>query len=471
MSDFIFPAIGGIFALLAAVGVTLATSFSLHVRTRYEKLALPLLVTLLILNMAIQPVLTGRDLRFVFSGTDYLPTGFQSVVFALFGKGLLYFTMLVASIEVAHQILRRRIQGRQSSGALLLTLLIYFFAAFILAGLLGATKGLAHFYFYLPILFGAIYFSSGSDPAKVARCFRNAIAVVLVATLLTLLIAPDMVLQKNFRSSIPLYDSRLWGLSAHPNAFAPISLAFLILLRYQSFKSSAINWTAWLLGAGAVVAAQSKTVWAVALMLLAAHLLWRVWGEIRRAKTTLMSTTILAGFLIATTAGSVLVLAWSFGLVRLNLEQMLRLDVNALSTLSGRDVIWDLSLEEWRRSPIFGYGLNLWGDEYRRQMSLPSAFHAHNQFIQTLAASGVVGLAGLLLYMGVLTAYVLKVGPSLRPYALALLAILFIRCFSEPPFELRSVSDANVLIHLCLFGMIAAARRAEAPPEAGSHAR
>lgn len=471
MSDFIFPAIGGIFALLAAVAVTLATSLSLHVRTRYESLALPLLIALLILNMAVQPVLNARDLRFVFSGTDYLPTGFQSVVAALFGKGLLYFTMLVASIEVIHQILRRRSQGGQSSGSLLTTFLLYFFAAFFLAGVLGATKGLAHFYFYLPILFGAIYFSSRRDPAKVAIYFRNAIAAVLVATLLTLVIAPDMVLQKNFRSSIPLFDSRLWGLSAHPNAFAPIALAFLVLLHYQPFKSPAINWTAWVLGAGAVVAAQSKTVWAVALLLLAAYLLWRVWGETRHAKATLMSTTIIAGFLIATTAGSALVLAWSFGFVTLNLEQMLRLDVKALSTLSGRDLIWDLSLEEWRRSPIFGYGLNLWGEEYRRQMALPSAFHAHNQFVQTLAASGVVGLAGLLLYLGVLTAHVLKVEPTLRPYALALLAILFVRCFSEPPFELRSISDANVLIHLCLFGMIAAARRAVAPPEASRNAR
>ncbi len=97
MTEYLFPGLAAIAALLAAIAVLFAASLSLHARTRFETLTLPLLVALLLINMAIQPVLNGRDLRFIFVGIEFLPTGFQSAWTALAGKALLR-SMVIQSV-------------------------------------------------------------------------------------------------------------------------------------------------------------------------------------------------------------------------------------------------------------------------------------------------------------------------------------------------------------------------------------
>lgn len=453
--------IAGPFLLVIVVTVfaILLGILGLHARTRYESFVFPTLIGLLVLNLAVQPILIGRDLRTLFFGVDFLQSGFQSAEFAYFGKALIYLTLLVAMIEVVHQIVARVGRKKNGSHVVFAAFLFYFFTAYILPGFFGEVRAIAHFYFYLPLIFAAVYFSAANDPRRVVICFRNAIGLVLVATIAVALVKPEMVVQQHFRSAIPLFDFRIWGLAAHPNAFAPLALSFLILLKTEPFGSRFVTVAAWGLGVSAVILAQSKTVWVVALFLLAVHHFFRLHSEIRRGNASVFSAIIIGGSYVGAIVSCLVMLAWSSGLTNFDMSWLRGVDTKALSTLSGRDIIWEYSLREWRENPLFGYGLDLWGDEYRRAMALPTAYHAHNQFIQTIAASGLVGLLGLILYIVVLVFKVVKIRGGEGSLALSLVLMLLIRCFSEPPFELRSIADANVIMHLCLFAVVVSSFR------------
>src|SRR6185295_11888417 len=49
-----------------------------------------------------------------------------------------------------------------------------------------------------------------------------------------------------------------------------------------------------------------------------------------------------------------------------------------LLTMTGRDRIWAVAIEEWQSNPVFGYGPGLWDPEYRASIGLLNATHAHN---------------------------------------------------------------------------------------------
>ncbi|WP_406811570.1 O-antigen ligase family protein, partial [Klebsiella aerogenes] len=59
-------------------------------------------------------------------------------------------------------------------------------------------------------------------------------------------------------------------------------------------------------------------------------------------------------------------------------------------TLSGRVSIWFEVIKDWQNNPIFGYGPDYLDVEHRLRLGMLFAFHAHNQFIQTLGQSGLV---------------------------------------------------------------------------------
>lgn len=457
--EYIFLAWPFLLVIAATLLVLMGGVLGLHARTRYGSFVLPVLIGLLLVNLAIQPVLSGRDLRTLFFGMEFVQSGYQSASLAYLGKALVYLTLIVSAVEVAHHILARIDRAKSVAPIFLLALVFYFFSAYFLPGIFGKERGLAHFYFYLPLIFSAIYFAAEDNPRRIAICFRNAIGLVLVATIMVAAIQPNMVVQQNFRSAIPIFDFRLWGLAAHPNAFAPLALSFLVLLNAEPFKNSLVTASAWLTGMGAVLFAQSKTVWVVAAFLLVAHHLFRLLSEMRRGRASFLSALIIGGSYLSAVAFCFAVLAWSFGLAKIDMSLLNAVDTKALSTLSGRDIIWEYSIREWKANPIFGYGLDLWGAEYRQAMALPTAYHAHNQFLQTLAASGLIGAIGLIVYVGVLGWGALLVKAPYRPLVLSLLFMLLIRSFSEPPFELRSIADANVIIHLCLFALVVSSAR------------
>jgi O-antigen ligase len=123
-----------------------------------------------------------------------------------------------------------------------------------------------------------------------------------------------------------------------------------------------------------------------------------------------------------------------------------------LFTLTGRTYIWATSLNTWLDDPVFGYGLGLWEGEYRATHA-PLFPHAHNQFIQTLASAGVVGLLGLLAYLWVAVRSALRAAP-VTPIPLLLLAAVLAQCLTNVPLRGQYLLEPLVVVHLLLFAAL-----------------
>jgi hypothetical protein len=124
--------------------------------------------------------------------------------------------------------------------------------------------------------------------------------------------------------------------------------------------------------------------------------------------------------------------------------------------MTGRDQIWAVAMEEWRSSPLFGYGPGLWDADFRAAIGMPNATSAHNQFMDTLARSGTIGAAGLVAYSLVLLGMSLRYAKASGGLSLALFVALALRSISEVPMLLQGYGT-ELFLHLLLLVTLAAA--------------
>src|SRR6185369_212810 len=134
-----------------------------------------------------------------------------------------------------------------------------------------------------------------------------------------------------------------------------------------------------------------------------------------------------------------------------------------LLSMTGRDRIWAVAIEEWQSNPLFGYGPGLWDPEYRASIGLLNATNAHNQFMDTLARSGTIGAVALVLYAGVLLALSVRYAKATGGFSLALFLALALRSISEVPMLLFGYGT-ELFSHLLLIFTLASAAAAHAQP-------
>jgi len=102
---------------------------------------------------------------------------------------------------------------------------------------------------------------------------------------------------------------------------------------------------------------------------------------------------------------------------------------------SGRDQIWAQAIKEWTENPLFGYGPTIWSEEYREQVDMNYAFHAHSQLFQTLGESGIVGLCSLLFFLQVVIGCYRQRLTREKILTFTVLTFLLIRSITEPSFR------------------------------------
>jgi len=127
--------------------------------------------------------------------------------------------------------------------------------------------------------------------------------------------------------------------------------------------------------------------------------------------------------------------------------------------MTGRDRIWAIAWQEWQSHPIWGWGLQIWGDNYRRAIGMANATHAHNQFMDSLSRSGLVGVGALMLYLLTLAALAIRSARRSDGLTLALLLSLLMRAGSEVPLLLTGYGP-DLIIHVLLLMAVAAHRSA-----------
>jgi O-antigen ligase len=226
---------------------------------------------------------------------------------------------------------------------------------------------------------------------------------------------------------------QLAGLAGHPNALGPAAAALLLLELVRPRRR-------WWWPAGVAIAGmtlgltQSRT----ATVGCALGLLWILAAQRGLARW----------FAAAGSVGLLIVAGYS---------------PPTLGTLNGRTQVWQYAWAEFQAHPVLGYGAGFLGPDYRASV-LPArlgwAGQAHNQVLQTMAASGIVGTTALFAYLAILAAGAVRAARFTGGASVGLLGLLAAQCVTESP--LRPGLNTGLLVHIALLAAVFVGLRARA---------
>ncbi len=290
---------------------------------------------------------------------------------------------------------------------------------------------------YVPIVLLTVYYQRITDLERIVDIAKIAVLVLLAASLAAIPIKPDFVLHRPDPGVIPGIDFRLFGLTPHANALGPMALIGLILEAWRPSGSVLMRVVQLTASAVVLVLAQSKTAWVAGLVILLVVAV-PLGLKPERGVASPRAGFGRAVFTLLACIGVLIALCVALA----QLDVMGYLDRTAqIETLTGRTQIWDITLQAWHESYLFGYGREIWGAERMLKFRLFHVGQAHNQFIQTLGEAGLMGLSFLLAYLGVVMYAALKCFAESRGLVLSLVVLVFARCVTEAPLRIDGVQS------------------------------
>jgi O-antigen ligase len=439
-------------ALALSLLAVFAIGTAMEAEARFRRYAVPALYPLILIAAGVATLLSGRDVSLIsdiaaLSGSIKDPLGASRWVARMA-------TLTVLAICGA-RVLAAAVtkENRNAGGAgLFVAFGLFLLGNNVLNSAFGAVPGFVHYHLYPALLFTAVFVSRTQDTDTAVRFFIWGLFAYLGGSCLVALIHPVLAVQQNYQGWLPEVTIRFWGLGSHPNSIGPLALLFLLLLMHRPFAARALQWLAVGIGLTVLVLSQSKTTWFAALLALPLLAVLQHYADGRRRLVRPSSTALGSGLVeFAIVAGSVLATIGVTAAIAYGPARLMGDDVTAqVQTLSGRDVIWVTALYEWMQNPIFGYGVSVWGSEFRYRTGLDYAVHAHNQFFQSLSAAGLVGFIGLAIYVIALLAYSVRAQRATRGLSLVLALLVLARSITETPLSLTGLSP-ELLTHLLLF--------------------
>lgn len=384
---------------------------------------------LVIWILALAPVLavisTPRAFDVPFS--NYIPTGAgqQGMIPWLIGKVTTYFILTMAIILIASYKRRSRAERSVEERKLLAPVIVYSLAPLLVT--LAVSKGRPTLAMLgLPVVFTATYFLPSVRPGTIAKHIRIALASVYIyGTILAVIIAPKWAMEYDYSTDTSYFGYRLYGMAVHANILAASLFLFIVLgwVPGARLKKEKLHV---LLALIMVIAAQSKTV--ILILLIA------------------FSLKIFSAFLRKVYSRKALRYSFIFsffGIIYFALRSKTVLDKihdPKLMSLTGRVPIWLITYSLWLKRPWFGYGTDMWNPamqtDYARFLGGFLAPHAHNQLLQTLGETGIVGAALLLIVYYSFGKASLKLSSLTGGVSLFLFASLLFRSITEVPIAL-----------------------------------
>lgn len=456
MAEIIFFGIYGSATLLAAVGLIFGFAATLHWGHRREESLIPYIVYPVFVAVAIGTLLSGRNL---YLPSELFISGAPKHSIVIWVTRLTsIFILIVAAERIARRLLLKG-QKPDIPSTLILAFCLYFFTNILTSALLGTHPSFSHENIYTFLAGLAALMLCRKDGDTTLTSTRNALFAFLVLSALCAAWRPELVLSREYQGLIPGLRIRYAGLSSHQNALGPLVIVFLLCLWSMPFQSRILNRFAWAIGLLSIFLSQSKTSW-VAFMLCMSCVGYykyreRLFSGENRNNLFNVSAGLLAGTMFALCI-PLLIILFGGDIIASKLSAFFSTREGAdLLTLTGRDQIWEAATREWRANPMFGYGLTIWSDAHRAQIGLVNAYHAHNQFFQTLSSNGLVGVFGLAAYSVTLIYFSFKVAKSSQGVSLAILVLMLIRSISEVPLTIVSFGTEQ-LTHLILLMVIAA---------------
>jgi len=426
----------------------------------YMNWVLPLMVAF----AAVDVLLSGRDLSQVYMELAGLTQSTRSWIMPWLQR-LVSVVLLIISVErIANHFAQER---PVPSAPLMWAFVAYWVCTVASPSLLGAHREISHEYVYPLIIGCAALLVTTQEIGKIVDTTRDALFVLMLLSVILVPFWPSLVLDESYTQGLLPGVPRLGGLAPHPVAMGLFAQLGLLLLTARPFNKRWLTVCAWILGLGVLFFAQSKTAW-IAFVLCSATMLvvrqggnaWRRLGDPREGAFGIVlclgvmaaGVAVLALFLFTDMGGRVS--------DYLDTEQG-----NQLMTLTGRDQIWAVAWDEFHSNPWFGYGPGLFDDDFRMAVNLPNATNAHNQFMDTLARSGVIGAAALVAYAVVLMVLSFKYAKRTAGLSAALFVALALRAVSEVPMMLFGYGT-ELFGHLLLLVTLSAAASMKVPLKA-----
>lgn len=281
----------------------------------------------------------------------------------------------------------------------------------------------------LPLLPAVVLYTSGADWPGTVTGLRWALRATVWPSLALAFGGPGWAQFDTLGRSFAGVG-QLAGVAGHPNALGPVAAGLLLL---ELARPRGRWWPAYAAVATATLGlTQSRTAVAGALL----GLLWML--AARRGLGRVVGVV-----------GSAAVLAYA------------AYSPPTLGTLNGRADVWRVAWAEFTAHPLAGYGAGFLGPDYRAA-HLPArlqwAGQAHDQLLQTLAASGLLGGGALAAYAVVLAVASVRAARWTGGVSVGLLGLLAAQCLTESP--LRAALNAGLLVHVALLATVFVGLRA-----------
>ncbi|MDP3759594.1 MAG: O-antigen ligase family protein [Ramlibacter sp.] len=410
--------------------------------------------------VALSALMSGRNLSLTF--VELMTVGEPARGPVVVWAQRLVSILLVAA--AAERIVNHVAQHRHlPSPTLAIVFAFYWMATVAAPAFLGSHPLLSHEYLYTLVIGFAAVLVTGSEVDRILAAARTALFTFIAAGILLIPVMPAMVLDQSYAQGLMPGVPRFGGLAPHAVAMAMFAQAFLLLLWARPFQRNWLNVLAWVMGLAALFLAQSKTAW-IAFLLCALCMALvrhggRMWRRISDPRNGAMGIFTLLLVLVGVGA----LLGWIVvGDVDAQWSNFADTAQGAqLISMTGRDQIWAVAVEEWRASPLFGYGPGLWDADFRAAIGMPNATSAHNQFMDTLARAGSAGASALVVYSLVLLVMSLRHAKASGGLSLALFVALALRSISEVPMLLQGYGT-ELFLHLLLLVTLAAAASSRA---------
>ena len=445
----------GLFALVAALVVVFVIALSIHWGSKRETGLVPYIFYPVMISIASAAILSHRDI----SGEELLMSTLavaRHPASAWIGRFTSLFVIFACGERLLHRLTSRE-KTRPMPMLLFWALLLYFLTNIVSPAFLGRHTDVSHEYLYMFLAGYAALLMTPREVDLSVISMRNATLAFLVLSAVILVWNPNMVANKGYHGFVPGVSIRYAGLASHANSLGPMVVVFLLCLLRKPYAWRSLNLSAWALGLFSLLLTQSKTNWIACILCFACVGYFGFREQIkarlfdyRRPQLSIIG--IFCFILICTMA----LLMVMFGSVDAKLAKFASSnDGFDLLSFTGRDVIWQVAVQEWHKNPVFGYGLPIWDEAFRTSIGMPYASHAHSQFYQSLSSAGTVGAAGLLAYAAVLLYASARAAKASGGLSMALFVLIASRSVSEVPLSLTGFA-AEALTHLLLLIIVAA---------------
>lgn len=444
-------------AVLAfSIFVVLAIGGSLHLSWKVGNGGLVWVFPLITLAIVSKTIFSKRDVdAYVHNPASYFGADGGSDVWIL---RVCMWTILAICAGI---VLSRGFARNKSSlcgKGLLLTFILYWVGASALNAIFGSVPSFDYKTLYAPLIVSAYYLGQQMSPERFILSAKTSGLFAIGVGLLAAIAAPQIALQTHYTGTwIPGVTFRLWGLDSHANTLGPLTVMILIMELCSPYKRKLLHWGALLIAFVALLLTQSKTSWmsfAGALGFVCMVRIATAWREDLSTTRLRLNTAITAVFMVVVLIG-LLGLFISVDIEK-HLHRFLLTDEGArMLSMTGRDSIWRVTLVEWRNNVLFGYGPKIWGPEFSIKYHLLGiASNAHNQLVDLLGSSGLIGLSCFLGYVLTLASCAWKVRLTAGLLPMALLVALLIRSVSEVPFRLMNVLSHDFVFHLIIISIV-----------------